>query len=148
MTIARLEAAVPDGEALRYTATSRRGEGAVGLTDERLLLSTEGEEVVSASLTAVDEVTVQSFDWFLGVLSAGLVAFGIASLSRSLPAGVVFLLAGAASLWLTYRKRGRVTIRVDGRAKPLTVHLEDTDAFQDAFRGRVDAYEDRLAAER
>lgn len=122
----------------------------MGLTDERLLLAPPAadEAVVSVALTDVDEVTVQSFDWFLGLLSLGLVAFGLLSIPRNVWAAGLFAIAGVLSLVVTYRKRGRVRIRTPDRAKPLTVHLSDTDAFEEAFRTRVDEYERRLAVEK
>jgi hypothetical protein len=142
----RLQAAVPDGEALRYTASSRGG-GAVGLTDDRLLFFDGDESVTSVEYDTIDEVTAEELDWFLAVLSAGLAGFGLLSLGRSLPVGAGFTLAGLGSLYLVYRNRGEVNVSVHDRAKPLSFHLDDPETFLSRLESRLDDYEARLHAE-
>lgn len=138
----RLRAGLRDGEALRFEVTTRGGN-AVGLTDRRLLIARD-EELVGVDLEAVEEVTVQSFDWFLALLSLGLVAFGLLSAERNLLVAGAFVLAGVGSLALTVRKRGRVKVMPEGRATPLVFHLSDTDSFETAFERRVGEYEERF----
>lgn len=144
MTHSRLEAAVPDGEALRYHA-SLRSDGVVGFTDERLLVCRD--DVTSVDLESVHSVEYEDFDWFVGVLSAGLVAFGLYSTRMNLLAGLFFAAAGVASLYISYRKRGKATVKVRGRAKPLVVYPEDGSEFYRVFEGAIESYQERLDAE-
>ena len=72
------------------------------------------DEIVSASL--------KDIDWFLAVMSVALSGFGVLSLDRHLLLGIGFTAAGVVSLWLTYRKRNQITIRVKNRTSPVTLH--------------------------
>ena len=144
MSSDRLEAAVPTGEALRYRG-QLRSDGCIGFTDERLLISRN--EVTNVDLESVHSVEFEDFDWFLGVMSAGLVAFGLYSTTKNVIAGLAFALAGAASLYLTYRKRGKATVRVRGRAKPLVLYPDDGDEFHDVFEAALASYQERLDAQ-
>jgi len=137
----RLAAAVPDGEALRYETSGRFGR-AVGLTDDRLLLV--DDETISVAYGDVDEVTAQDADWFVAVMSVGLVGFGVLSLPQNLPAGLVFLAAGLVSLALVYRKRGKVTVRVHTRPKPLSFYLKEPETFLSRLEPLLDEYERRI----
>lgn len=145
MTATDLQRAVPEGEALRYHAPLRAG-GRVGLTDERLLVDDDGE-VDSIPLLTIEEVTVESFDWFLGVLSALLVGFGLYSLPRSAVGGFAFALFGLASLYRTYGKRNEVSVRVRNRPKPVRFYSAEREDFQRAIAGALDAHEARLDRE-
>jgi len=138
MSVDRLQSALGEGEALRFNAVERRG-GVVGLTDERLVIVSE-DEVTVVPFENVDEATVQSFDWFLGLMSVLLVGFGVYSTRMNVLAGLAFAVAGLASLYLTYRKRGRVRIRLHTRAKPVTVYLSETDSFEAAFERQMDGF--------
>jgi hypothetical protein len=142
----RLQAAVPDGEALRYTATTR-DDGAVGLTDDRLLLFDGDDTVTSVEYDTIDEVTAEDLDWFLAVLSVGLVGFGLFSFDRSALLAAGFALAGIGSLYLVYRNRGEVNVGVHDRAKPLSFHLDEPETFLSRLESRLDDYEARLHAE-
>jgi len=145
MASERLESAVPDGEALRYTA-SLRGGGAVGLTDERLLIA--DDEVTSVEFASVRGVTGREVDWFVAVLSVALVGIGLLSGVEDGPlVGAAFVAAGVASVLLVYRKRGKVTVNVHGRGKPLAFHVDSTDEFLDHMGELLDRYEARMDAE-
>lgn len=139
----RLQAAVPDGEALRYQAPLKSG-GVVGFTDERLLVARD--EITNVDLESVHSVEFEDFDWFTGVLSAGLVAFGLYSTTRNVLAGLLFALAGVGSLYLSYRKRGKASVHVRGRAKPLVLYPEDGEAFYGVFEAAIANYQEKLDA--
>jgi hypothetical protein len=139
----RLRDAVPDGEALRYSA-SPRSRDAVGLTDDRLLLTERDGSVTSVEYASIEEVTAEDYDWFLGVLSVGLVAFGVLSFDRNLFLGGAFALAGLASLYRVYQNRGEVRVDVRDRAKPLTFHLDDAETFLSRLEPLLAEYESRL----
>ncbi len=143
MATDRLVAARPDGEAFRYTGDLRRG-GSLGLTDERLLVAREGETVTSVELGSVDSVEFQDLDWFNAVLGLALTGFGAVSAVRTSLVGMAFLAAGLASLYLTYRKRISVTVKIHNRAKPLTVYPADGSGFYDAFGDVLEAYRERV----
>lgn len=139
---ADLERHVEAGEALRYHAPLRRG-GHVGVTDDRVLV-VRGEETTSVELAAVAEVTVQSFDWFLGLLSGGLVGFGLLSTGRSAIGGLLFAAFGLASLFWTYRKRGKVQLHLHNRRKAVTFYPEPPEAFREALGEALDRYRERM----
>ncbi|NIS37148.1 MAG: hypothetical protein GWN07_39945, partial [Actinobacteria bacterium] len=69
----------------------------------------------SVHLETIDEVTIQSFDYFLGLLSAVLVGFGLLSIERNLLGAAFFVAFGLASLYWTYRKRGQVQLHLRER---------------------------------
>jgi hypothetical protein len=141
-----LEAAVPDGEGLRYVDELRR-RGAVGLTDERMLLAGEDEEPTSVELTAIESVEFEDLDYFEGVLGVALVGFGVASASRSVPLAALFVALGVASLYLTYRKRSQIRVNVHSRPKPLKLYPADGQELYDAFERALDDYQRRLDAQ-
>lgn len=144
-TVGDVEAALDPGEALRYHAPLRRG-GRVGLTDDRVIV-VRPEESTSVHLEAIGEVTVQSFDWFLGLLSAVLVGFGALSLERSLVGGLAFVAFGLASLYWSYRKRGRVQLHLRNRRKSVTFSLAAAEEFREALGGALEQYQARLDAQ-
>jgi hypothetical protein len=107
----------------RYAGTLRSG-GSVVLGADRLVVD-RGDGPVVVDLDDVVEVSLQDVDWFLAVMSAALVGFGLLSLDQSVLLGGAFAVAGAVSLALTYRKRDALRIRVAGRADPLRCYPED-----------------------
>ncbi|MFU1780672.1 hypothetical protein ACM16X_04755 [Haloarcula japonica] len=113
-TTADIASAVSDE---RYTCTLRTG-GTVVLGADRLVVD-RGDEPVVVELDDVVEASLQDIDWFLAVMSAALIGFGLLSLDRSILLGGAFAAAGAVSLALTYRKRYALRIQVTGRTDPL-----------------------------
>jgi hypothetical protein len=107
----------PTVDTERYAGTLRTG-GTVVLGPDRLVVD-RGDSPVVIDLDDVVEVSLQDVDWFLAVMSAALVGFGLLSLDRSVLLGGAFAVAGAASLALTYRKRYALRIQVSGRTDPL-----------------------------
>jgi hypothetical protein len=101
----------------RYAGALRTG-GTVVLGADRLVVD-RGDSPVVVDLDDIVEVSLQDIDWFLAVMSAALVGFGLLSLDRSVLLGGAFAVAGAASLALTYRKRYALRIQVTGRTDPL-----------------------------
>lgn len=144
MTFDRLQSAVPAGEALRYHADLRT-DGAVGLTDDRLLV-VDGE-TISVELDAIEEVTVETLDWFLVVLSVLLVGFGVYSTRLHLLGGVAFALFGLASCYWTYRNRNEALVRVRGRATPIKLYPAEIESFQAALERALDRRQAELDAE-
>jgi hypothetical protein len=142
----RLAPVVPDDEGIRYVEDLRTG-GAVGFTDERLLVVPDDGESSSVELLDVESVELQDLDWFEAVLGVALLGFGVASLDRSVPLAALFVALGAGSLYLTYRKRDRAQVSVHSRAKPLTVYPADSQGFYDAFERALDDYRARLDRE-
>lgn len=123
--------ALEPGETVRERLALRTG-GSVTVTDDRLLVAA-GDELTRVELDEVAEVTVEEFDYFLGVLSVALVGYGIYSASRSPALGLAFAAFGAASCYWTYRKRGKARIKVAGRSRPISVFPADTGTFVDAL---------------
>ena len=108
----------------RYAGTLRTG-GTVVLGADRLVVD-RGDSPVVVDLDDIVEVSLQDVDWFLAVMSAALVGFGLLSLDRSVLLGGAFAVAGAASLALTYRKRYALRIQVTGRTDPLSFFKQKT----------------------
>ncbi|WP_262178306.1 hypothetical protein [Haloarcula laminariae] len=115
-----------------YEGTLRRG-GRITVTESRVLLDRPDDESVTVPLSGIVDVTLQDIDWFLVVMSVGLVGFGIASVGRSLPLAAGFAVAGLASTALTYRKRGALRISVAGETRPLRCFPTDSTACYDAL---------------
>jgi hypothetical protein len=124
--------ALERGESVRERLPLRTG-GAVAVTDDSLLVSAD-EELTRVALDDVAEITVQDFDYFLAILSGLLVGYGLYSVPRSALMGFAFAGFGAASLYWTYRKRGKARIKAAGRSKPISVFPTDTEAFTDAIQ--------------
>jgi hypothetical protein len=138
-SVAELEAALESGEALRYQTGIRRG-GRVGVTDDRVLVI-RPDETTSVHLGTIREVTIQSFDWFMGLLSGVLIIFGILSFERNVLGGMLFVAFGLASLYWSYRKRGQVQLHLHERRKSVTFSLDATDEFKSALSTALDRYE-------
>lgn len=143
--VADLEAHLESGEALRFHA-SIRGGGRVGVTDERVLVA-RPDEITSVHLGTIREVTIQSFDWFMGILSVVLAGFGLLSFDRSVLGGLLFVAFGLGSLYWSYRKRGQVQLHLHERRKAVTFSIEPTEEFRSVLGRALEGYEARLAAE-
>lgn len=101
----------------------RRG-GVLALTPDRLYVVRDGEDGVRFDVEDVVSVKYDSMDWFLAVLSVALVGFGVYSTTQHVLGGIAFALAGVVSLYVTYRKRGKLSFQVSGRTDPLIVFPE------------------------
>lgn len=141
MTADRLRDRLDEGEALRHESSLRDG-GRLGVTDDRLLVAS-AEETVSVPLENVGEITIQSFDWFMAILSAVLVVIAVPAGRNNLLVGVAFVAAALANLYLTYRKRDRVRVAMHTRDKPLTLYPADVDATRDALEAALDRFKAR-----
>ncbi|MFC6963285.1 hypothetical protein [Halocatena marina] len=108
--------------------TDLRSGGWLGIDDDALVIVRESEEPLSVPLDDIAEVTAQDIDLFLVVMSVTLVGFGLWATSRNVVGGLVFATIGLGSLYLTYRKRNRLTISVAGRPKPLQYYPVDTES--------------------
>lgn len=140
----RLADLVPDGEDLRYSGSLRRG-GRVGVTDRRLLVVTDTDSAPkSVELRNVESVDFTDFDWFLAVLSLLLVGFGAVSTTRNVLGGVAFVVAGLASLGVTYRKRGKAVVRMHTDVPPLELYPGDASAFYDALKRALELTRARI----
>lgn len=112
---------------VRFRANLRFG-GWVGLTDDALLLVRDDERI-RVAFDDVAQVTVETYDYFLAALSAVLVGFGLWHARRD-PRALLFSLAGVASGYLVYRRRGKVTVHVRNRPKPLVLYPESVSELQ------------------
>lgn len=128
---------VPDGGRVRESHPLRP-DGTLEVTDEALIVRRDGDPI-RVTLDDVVEVSLASFDYFLGFLSVAIIGFGILSLERNVLVALGFVVVGVASLYRTYRRRGQLTFRVQGRAKPLTIYPEHAQAVYDALEPYVAA---------
>lgn len=127
-----------------YDGTLRTG-GSLSVTTERVRIDRPDDESVVVSLSAIVDVTLQDIDWFLVVMSLGLVGFGLASVGRSPLLASGFVLAGVLSTALTYRKRGALRVSVSGETTPIRVFPDDPQACYDAFAAVLDDVERETA---
>lgn len=140
-SVGDLEARVEAGEALRFHTSIRRG-GRVGVTDDRVIIvRDDGTE--SVRLEAIAEVTVQTFDWFLAILSVVLIGFGLLSLRRSVLGGLAFTAFGVGSFYWTYRKRGKVQLHLHQSRKAVTFSIAASEEFQDALGRALDRFREK-----
>ncbi|MBX0324519.1 hypothetical protein EGH21_15930 [Halomicroarcula sp. F13] len=121
-----------------YDGALRRG-GRITVTGDRLLVDRPDDESVAVPLSGVVDVTLQDVDWFLVVMSLGLVGFGLASVGRDLLFAALFVVAGLVSTALTYRKRGALRVSVSGQTRPLRLFPADPQACYDALAAVLDA---------
>ena len=128
---------VADGSTVRESHPLRGG-GTLEVTDDDVVVTRNGESV-HVDIDRVVEVSYASFDYFLSILSLALVGFGVVSLQRNVPVALFFVVAGAASLYRTYGRRGQLKFRVKGRAKPLTVYPVHAEAVYDGLEPYVAA---------
>lgn len=107
------------GERIHHTG-ALRPEGAIVVTNRRLVVNTEAE-TVSIPYENVREINTESFDWMLAILSGAMALFGIYSLRMYHILGLVFILTGAWSIRRTYHHRNRLRIHTHSQAKPVEV---------------------------
>ncbi|MFC3959584.1 hypothetical protein [Halovivax cerinus] len=131
-------------ERLRYRGDLRLGDE-VAVTDDRLLVL-RPDDRLSIGYDRIEEVSHEGFDWFLGLLSAALVAFGLYGLTRNPALGAFFVLAGLWSAHRSYRHRDRVRIHVRDEAKPVTVHPTAVEDCFAALESAIDAARDDVDA--
>lgn len=103
--------------------TQLRTGGWVGVAGDTVFVD-DGGERVRIDTADVLEASYEDYDSFLAIVSLVLVGFGLWFVVES-PLSVLFSLAGVGSLYLVYRRRDRVELRVRGRAKPLTLYPEE-----------------------
>ncbi len=91
----------------------------------------------------VSEITTESVDWFLALLSLALTGVGVVPLiqGRNPLLTVGFTLIGLWSLRRTYRHRDRLRIHLHSKAKPVTI-------FSVALEELYPALEEAIAAVR
>lgn len=102
----------------------------IAFRDDVLFIDKGGdEETFRVELDDVVEVTRRTVDWFTGVMSVLLVGIGLLLTTDSVLGGLGFAAAGAVSVYLTYRRRDEMNLRVRGRTKPLKVYPVNGDRF-------------------
>ncbi len=125
------------GERLHYRGGLRMG-GDVAVTDRRIVVRRD-DEITSVPYTNVSEVSNESFNWFLAIMSLSLAGFGLYSIPANAIAGVGMTLFGLWSVYRTYRHRDRVRIHTYSRAKPVEVFPEEVDALYDELEPAIEA---------
>lgn len=118
--------APPTLDQLDYRDDLRRG-GWLGIKDDTLIVVHDGDSV-AVPLDDITEMTARDIDRFLGILSLALLGFGLWAPIESLLASTAFAIVGTVSLYLTYRKRDRITVSVAGRAKPIQLYPANASA--------------------
>lgn len=129
------------GEALRFETALR--DGRLGLTDDRMLVL--GDEAVSVPFDNVREVTIQSIDWYLIVLSVVLLGIAGVVLPNDPLLGGAFALFAVGNGYWTYRKRNRVRVKTHSKPKPITFYVEDPEALSDALERALAEYSADIA---
>ncbi|WP_137290573.1 hypothetical protein [Natronorubrum halophilum] len=125
------------GERLHYRGGLRSGDE-IAVTDRRVLVRKDAE-TTSVPYTNVSEVSNESFNWFLTILSLALAGVGLYSISENAFVGVGMVLFGLWSVYRTYRHRDRVRIHTHSQAKPVEVFPEEVEALYDELEPAIDA---------
>ncbi|PCR89036.1 hypothetical protein [Natrinema ejinorense] len=125
------------GERLHYRGGLRSGDE-IAVTDHRVLVRTDAE-TTSVPYTNVSEVSNESFDWFLAILSLALTGFGLYSVSENAFVGVGLVAFGLWSVYRTYRHRDRVRIHTHSQAKPVEVFPEEVDRLYGELEPAIEA---------
>lgn len=115
-----------------------RREDSITLTEDGVYVDRADGETVFAALEDVVEIQHESVDWFIAILSVCLLGFGLYSTTQHLLGGLAFAGIGVASLYLTYRKRGKLSFKIADRPKPLTVYPEQPERVYRALGALVD----------
>ena len=132
------------GERLHYRGELRSGDE-IAVTEQRVLVRSP-DEITSVPYTNVSEVSHESFDWFLAIMSLALVGFGVYSIPANAFVGVGLAAVGLWSLYRTYRHRDRVRIHTHSQAKPVEVFPENVDALYAELEPAIDAVRDERQA--
>lgn len=106
----------------------RRGE-TVTVAEDALLIEGVEDETIRVELDDVLEVSRRSVDWFTGVLSVVLIGLGLLLTQDSVLGGLGLAAAGVVSVYLTYRRRDEINLRIRGRTEPLQVYPQNGDRF-------------------
>lgn len=106
----------------------RRGD-VIEVVEDALIIEGVEEETVRVELDEVVEVTRRRVDWFTGVLSVVLIGIGLLLTQDSVLGGLALAAAGAVSVYLTYRRRDEINLRIRGRTEPLQVYPRNGDRF-------------------
>ncbi|UHQ98452.1 hypothetical protein HYG81_22970 (plasmid) [Natrinema zhouii] len=125
------------GERLHYRGGLRSGDE-IAVTDRRVLVR-GADETTSVPYTNVSEISNESFDWFLTILSLALVGFGLYSIGENAFIGIGMTLFGLWSVYRTYRHRDRVRIHTHSQAKPVEVFPEEVEALYDELEPAIEA---------
>jgi hypothetical protein len=133
------------GERLHYRGELRDG-GEIAVTEKRVLVRSDGS-LTSIPYTNVSEVSTESLNWFLAVLSGALVLFGLYSIPANALLGGGFAAFGLWSLYRTYRHRDRVRIHTHSQPKPVEVFPANVDALYDELEPAIDAVREEQATE-
>lgn len=125
------------GERLNYRGGLRSGDE-IAVTDRRVLVRRD-DETTSVPYTNVSEVSNESFDWFLAILSLVLAGFGVYSIGENALVGIGIVLFALWSVHRTYRHRDRVRIHTHSQPKPVEVFPEDVDGLYDELEPAIEA---------
>lgn len=128
------------GERLHYRGELRSGDE-IAVTERRVLVHGT-EETTSVPYTNVSEISHESFDWFLAIMSLALAGFGVYSVPANTFVGVGLAVVGLWSLYRTYRHRDRVRIHTHSQPKPVEVFPEDVDALYAKLEPAIDVVRD------
>jgi hypothetical protein len=131
------------GERLHYRGNLRSGDE-IAVTEQRVLVH-GSDEITSVPYTNVSEVSHESFDWFLAIMSLALAGFGVYSIPANAFVGVGLAAVGLLSLYRTYRHRDRVRIHTHSQPKPVEVFPEDVDALYAELEPAIDAVREENA---
>lgn len=133
------------GERLHHRGALRHG-GDVAVTEDRVLVRSAGE-LVSVPYENVSEVSHEQFDWFIGLVSAALVVFGVYGLTQNPLVGAFFVMAGLWSLQRSYRHRDLVRIHAHNQPKPVELYPEDVDELYAALEPAIETAREQAIEE-
>lgn len=111
------------GEGVTLTRMQLREGGWIGYSDDAIFVDEDGETKVKVDHDNVTQISLQTVEWDLAVLSLVLVGVGTyVAATRNPLVGIAFGAVGCWSCYRTYSKRYELHVHVEGRHKPLAVH--------------------------
>ncbi|WP_254533141.1 hypothetical protein [Natrinema gelatinilyticum] len=124
------------GERLNFRGGLRSGDE-IAVTDRRVLVRRD-DETTSVPYTNVSEISNESFDWFLAILSLTFAGFGVYSIAENAFVGIGIVLFSLWSVYRTYRHRDRVRIHTHSQPKPVEVFPEDVEALYEELEAAIE----------
>jgi hypothetical protein len=113
----------PESDEVSVTRMGLRTGGWIGYSDDAVFIDRGDDERIKIAHDNVTQISLNTFEWDLGIMSLLLIGVGTyVAVTRNPAVGIAFGAIGAWSAYRTYGKRYELRIRVDGEAKPVSLY--------------------------
>ena len=111
-----------ESDEVSLTRMSLRPGGWIGYSEDAVFID-RNDQRIKIRNQDITQIGLRVLEWDIAVMSLLLVGVGIyVGVTRNIFAGVAFGVVGIGSLYYTYSQRYELVIRVDNRAKPVTLY--------------------------